>query len=145
MNTTNENQACEIATTTDNNDKNDLLYVVANKIKDSGARVIDIVIDRLVSAEIENRVDLITKAIKYHDFLKKQLNKINRPDVRQFDTNGNEVLFTSEARRKDIDKQQENLNKLKTVIDNALNTNTEESFRKLKETHDKLEGSKGGS
>lgn len=119
-----------------------LLESVAQQITKASGKVSDIVIEKLVQVEINNRVELITKAVKKFEEFNNHLKKINRPDVINFDAEGNEVRLTSANRKKDIDSQKDKISKLEAAIDNALGQNTVEAYKKLTEVYDKLGSNK---
>lgn len=124
-------------------DKNNLLKRAADKILGSGDRVAETVIEQFVEVEINNRVEMISKAIKTQDTMRKEFNKINRPNAIRYDViDGQQKKVESydDSRLKQIKESKEKLDKLTTAINNALNNNTVESYTKLKEALDKVGG-----
>lgn len=105
---------------------------VAEKIATSGAKVTEIVIDKLANAEINRRVDMIAKAIGRLDTLKKEFKKINKPDTKYY-TDGKPVETMSEKRYQEIDKAKKAIERIESCVNTALEKNDEESYKKLSE------------
>lgn len=105
---------------------------VAEGIKGCGSKVEQIVIDTLVGNEVTKRQDVIIKALGRLDTLKKELNKINRPDSVTY-VDGKKHESMTETRFKEIEKANETINKLQAATDKALEENTADAYAKLTE------------
>ena len=105
---------------------------VAEKIANCGSTVESTVVDTLAQAEINKRVDLITKSIGRLDNLVKEYNKINRDDLVTY-SNGAKVSSMSEKRFQDIQKSKQMLEGFEKALNTALETNTQDAYNKLSE------------
>lgn len=103
---------------------------VAAKIAESGSQVESIVIDKLAQAEINRRVDLITKGIQKIDTLKKEHKKIDRCDTKNY-IDGKPVESMSEKRYQEIQKSKQQIDRLENAVSSALEKNDEDSYKKL--------------
>lgn len=123
-----------------------LLQVAAEKIQSSGSRVQDTVVNALVDVEVNRRADLLTQALNKQDELERQIKKMDRPDTKLRTSSDSEVQeYMSDKRFEEVTKLKEKHNNLTKVIDTALESNTEESYKKLNEVYGKLANDKGGS
>jgi hypothetical protein len=111
----------------DDNDKSKenkakgLLAQVAERVKDSGDLIQETYITKLVTKEVEQRVDLLDKAMQKRFTCLSELNKVNRPDIEAFDELGKLVSGNfSKDRVKAIRDAKEQLQKVETAIDKAL-------------------------
>lgn len=116
---------------------------VAEKITNCSDKVINAVVEKLAEVEISKRIELITKAINKQDQLEKELKKINKNDVVQYN-DGVVTEVMSKARYDEIGKSKERITNLKKAIDSALTQNSYESYTKLTEVLNKLNNVGGG-
>lgn len=100
-------------------------------ISTSAEKIQQALVDASATIEINRRIDIATKALKKHDDLTKEFNKINRPDLSAFDANQVEVKSYSKQRMDDIRKQKKTLEEFTTAVENALLNNTAEAYEKL--------------
>ena len=105
---------------------------VASKIIGSGETIKETVIGALAQIEINSRVEIITKAISRQDELEKEYKKVNRDDVTTY-VKGVPVNAMSDSRFKEVKKTEDGLTKLTKAIDEALELNTSDSYKKLSE------------
>ena len=108
-----------------------LKEAVANKIKE--LNIIEDVINEEVKIEKSRRVAVMTKAYKKILELDKEYNtKLRKPDVHNYDENGNEVssLFSKE-KRDARNKNREAYSKLCDNLNKASEEKTPESFNNL--------------
>lgn len=103
---------------------------VAEKIAKSGEQVESIVIDKLAQAEINRRVDLITKGLQKLETLNKELKKVNRCDTKSY-IDGKPVESMTEKRYQEIDKAKKSIERLESAISTAMEKNDEDSYKKL--------------
>jgi hypothetical protein len=98
-----------------------LLAEVAQRVKGTNDIVQETYITKLVQKEVENRVDLLDKAMQKRFACLDALNKINRPDVEHCDRDGKVIggHYTKE-RSKAIKDAEEALGKVENAIDKAL-------------------------
>lgn len=124
----------------------ELLVQVGERLTTSGDQVKETVINTLVEIEINRRVELVTKVIKTIDNFEKDLKKLSNPDDVRYQSDGITKIecFTKE-RIDNRTKTTEKLEKLTNKLNQALNTNTEQSFKELQETHDKFSSNSSGS
>lgn len=111
---------------------------VAEKIIGSAEIIRDTVIDQLAKVEISRRVNLINQGIIKQDELEKELKKINRPDLVTYNGQGEKQESTSKARYDEITKVKEKLERIDSLVSNALSQNTGDAFNKLDEGLKKL-------
>ncbi len=109
----------------DGNDKESrvkwLLAQVTERIKSSDNLIQETYIAKLVAKEVEQRVDLLDKAMQKRFTCLSELNKINRPDIEAFDILGKLVSgHFSKDRIKAIREAKEQLAKVESAIDKAL-------------------------
>lgn len=115
-----------------NSKSKSVLVAVAETIKNSGKNVEDIVVSKLVEIEVSKRVDTIITAISKLDTLKKDFNKINKPDQSIYTSPGIKGEGTySENRNKEILDTQIKIKKLSDAIDLSLDKNDGEYYGKL--------------
>lgn len=121
----------------------DIKTKVAEKLATSGPTVLNTIVDALVQSEINSRVETANKGLKALENLEKELAKINKPDniYWQGDT---KIEAMTDSRRQSISKSKEKIANLTKALDTALETNTEESYKKLSEVVAKS-GTSGGS
>jgi hypothetical protein len=113
---------------------------VAEKVVKNGQNVATIVIDKLAEIEIQKRVDIITKSVLKEDQLEKDLKKINKNDIIQYQHVGNQPMEAmSKTRWDEIKKMKEKIAKLQQSIEFALVQNSLEAYNKLTETLKKLD------
>jgi hypothetical protein len=106
---------------TKENKAKSLLAEVANRVKGTNDIVQETYITKLVQKEVEQRVDLLDKAMQKRFTCLTELNKINRPDVETFDADGKLASGTyTKDRLKAIKDAKENLAKVENAIDKAL-------------------------
>ena len=107
-----------------------LLAEIADRIKNSGEAVRGRLADKLVEKEVEQRVDILDKAFQKRFELASNLNKVNRADEVKKDAEG-KVIFESwsDARREEIKKAKEAIEKHENALEKALSSN---DFSKLK-------------
>ena len=73
---------------TKENKAKELLAEVAKRVKGTNDIVQETYITKLVQKEVEQRVDLLDKAMQKRFSCLTELNKVNRPDVETFDADG---------------------------------------------------------
>jgi len=117
---------------------------VAEQISNSGAKVAEIVIDKMAQIEIDKRVATIQKAILKQDELTKDLKKIDKEDFVTYAA-GNQVSVMSKERFEQIKKLKEKIQKLVAATNAALNDNTHEAYTKLEEALKKLNNAGGNT
>ncbi len=107
-----------------------LLAEIADRIKNSGDAVRGRLADKLVEKEVEQRVDILDKAFQKRFELANNLNKVNRADEVKKDADG-KVIFESwsDARRDEVKKAKEAIEKHENALEKALSSN---DFSKLK-------------
>lgn len=115
--------------TKESNAKN-LLAEVADKIKGAGDDIRNRLVTSMVEKELASRVDALDKAFQKRFELLGNLGKVNRADDVKKDADG-KVIFESysDARREEIKKAKEALEKHENALEKALTTN---DFSKLK-------------
>lgn len=106
---------------TKENKAKSLLAEVAERVKGSNDLVQEAYISKLVTKEVEQRVDLLDKAMQKRFTCLSELNKVNRPDVETFDADGKLASGTyTKDRLKMIKEAKEALAKVENAIDKAL-------------------------
>jgi len=135
MTTENENEGTTspsaAAGPADKRQSGNLLSEVAEKIGQSTSQVRERVISALVEREVVARTDILDKALAKRTELDREIRKLQKPDVEQFDVDGKVVSASfSKARVDELKKAREGLEKLEKAIDKAL---TDNDFSKLKE------------
>lgn len=118
--------------------KTTIIEAVSAKIAGAGEKVANTIVDKMAEIEISRRVLMIEAGLKQLDALEKEYKKINKADNVTFsytDT-GEKVKHESytSKRVEDIDKALQKIKNLESSINNALETNTPESYTKLDET-----------
>jgi hypothetical protein len=109
----------------------DILSEVAEKIGQSTPQVRERVIDSLVEREVAARTDILDKALAKRTELDREIRKLQKPDVEQFDHEGKVMSASfSKARVDELKKAREGLEKLEKAIDKAI---TDNDFSKVKE------------
>jgi hypothetical protein len=111
---------------------------VAEQIKDSGQRVVTIVVDKLVQVEIEKRTEALLKGLAKVTTAKNDLKKLDKPDIKQHFPDGEggflkPVEGYSEDLMKKVNGAKEALAKLEKILDTALEKNDGDSYGKLYE------------
>jgi len=115
--------------TKDSNAKN-LLAEVADKIKGAGDDIRNRLVMSMVEKELASRVETLDKAFQKRYELLMNLGKVNRADEVKKDGDGKIILESySDARREEIKKAKETLDKHENALEKALTTN---DFAKLK-------------
>ncbi len=109
---------------------NGLLAEVADKIKTSGEAIRGRLVASMVEKELAQRVECLDKAFQKRFELINNLNKVNRADEVKKDGDG-KVIFESwsDARREEVKKAKEALEKHENALEKALSTNV---YDKLK-------------
>jgi len=98
-----------------------LLATVAERVKASNPEVQRRYIDTLVEKEVSSRVDLLDKAMQKRFQCLTELNKVNRPDIEAFDSEGKLAHgHFSKERLKAIKDAKEALAKVEASIEKAL-------------------------
>jgi hypothetical protein len=109
---------------------------VATKIAESGPAVEDIIVGKLVQAELSKRTELVMKGMGILDTLRKDLKKIDKPDIEgTFNAEGqpnNDAKYTK-GKIDEITKAKQKVEKLTKAIDEALEKNDGDSYGKLNE------------
>jgi hypothetical protein len=106
---------------TKENKAKSLLAEVANRVKGTNDIVQETYITKLVQKEVEQRVDLLDKAMQKRFACLTELNKVNRPDVETFGADGKLASSTyTKERLKAIKDAKEALAKIENAIDKAL-------------------------
>lgn len=111
----------------------------ANKISEevellvntANASVRDSLIKALVDAELVQRADMAKKAYVKLTELKKEIDKLEKPDVKTYDSNLIAVSEAySEARVKELKKQKDKYTKLDAALGKALSDGDYDSLQK---------------
>ena len=93
---------------------------VIDDIKSSNEQVLNAVRNRLVSKEVDRRVDALTKAIEEAGKQEKELLKF-RPDVTTYNDDGSvQSTGWSKAKKDEREKATKKLEKLRNAINKAL-------------------------
>lgn len=109
----------------------EVLSTVAERLGNSGPAVRERVIDTLVEREVASRAEALDKALAKRNEYTRELRKLEKPDVEQFDADGKVTSSSfSKARVDELKKAREGLTKLEGAIDKALTNN---DFAKLRE------------
>lgn len=112
----------------------DLLTEVATKIGESTPAVKDRVRDMLVEREVAKRVETLEKAVAKRRDLTKAFNKVNRADNVVEDAEGKVLMAGyTDARRKEIKKAREQLEKLEKAIEAAMTSADGGAWGKLRD------------
>lgn len=108
----------------------EMLAEVSEKIKGSGEVIRQRLVDAMVEKELAQRVEVLDKAFAKRFELIAALNKVNRADEVKKDADG-KVIFESwsDARREEVKKAKEALEKHENALEKALISN---EFSKLK-------------
>lgn len=108
-----------------------VLDEVATNIKNSGDDVRKRLIAKLTEDEVSERVDLMTKAIQKRFQQMNDLKKVDRPDQEFYEAEGDKPAqaFYTKARKEEIKKAKEALQKTDNAIEKALDGD----WTKLKE------------
>lgn len=107
---------------------------VAEQIKGSGPQVTTIVVNQLVDAEVQRRSALIIKGLSKVDELDKAFKQINKPDVTNYTTPGDNTTAVnsySSERSKKIVEDKLKLTTLRNKLDAALDKNDADSYASL--------------
>jgi hypothetical protein len=94
---------------------------VATRIKNCAPAVEDRVVDVLAEKEVARRVELIVQGLGKADDAEKEIRKFSKPDVEQFDGEGNPVATLFSKDRTDARKKlNEKIVKLEKAIEKAV-------------------------
>lgn len=104
---------------------------VKDAISGSTQAIENSIVDKLSGTEIAKRGELAFKGWNKLQEMRKAFNQINRPDQKIFDAQGQPVQTYSEARFKQIEKDQKNLKEFSAIYEKALLNNTAEDYDKL--------------
>jgi hypothetical protein len=115
--------------------------VVAEKISESGDNVKETVISRLVTIEVDNRVNTILQALEIQDKLTKNLQKIDKTDITTY-VNGEPIQAMSDSRFQEISKSKQSLDNLNSKIEACLTENSKVSYKNLSDVINKLQNVK---
>ena len=74
----------------------------------------------LADKEISRRAEIAVKAVTTYSVLLSAYDKVNKPDITQFDANGQTVQFTSERRKGEIAKAKKAVTRLEEAFAAAL-------------------------
>ena len=107
-----------------------LLSLISEKLKEKNFTIREKVVESCVNKEIDKRVETLNKALKTRATAHNEVRKLDKPDVKAFDSEGKVIseVFSGE-RFKELKKAREKLEKIDTAIDKAL----EGDFSKLNE------------
>lgn len=108
-----------------------VLSEISDRVKQSGGQVRQLLVDNLVSKEVNERVDLLNKGLTKRIEADREVKKASKPDVEAFDASGKSVSCSfSKQQVEALKKAREQLGKLDNALDKALADN---DFSKLKD------------
>lgn len=108
----------------------ELVTKIAEKIAGAGQEIRDIIVKKLSEVEIEKRVGLIVKAFNSLEALEKDAKKLDHADVITYQ-GGVESKSMSKKTFDEVAKLKGKIGELTKTIDNALEKNDKESYKKL--------------
>lgn len=111
----------------------DIKEKVAQKLVESGERVIGDVIDLLTNSEINRRIQIVVKAVSKIENDEKILKKLDNPDITTYDDKKVKADSYSAHRIADITKTKESLDKLKALFNKTLETSDIDNYNKLEQ------------
>jgi len=105
---------------------------VAEQVKKLGGNVLDIVAEKLAQIEIDRRVAAVVSAVNLQEQMEKSLQKLDKPDTVTYVAEVKHEAYSSN-RFEEVKKLREKLDKLKQLIETALQTYEADSYTKLAE------------
>lgn len=100
----------------------DIQAQVKDQVKTSTDQVVKQLVNSLVEIEVNNRVDLLRKAIEAGDTINKEIQKI-KPDQTSYDSAGKVVSETySKTKVEELKKANAKLEKVNKAIDKYIDT-----------------------
>ena len=110
----------------------DIHTQAATKIAQIGTKsALDIVVNTLVTAEVDKRATALKGALAVHSTAKKEYIKADKPDMIAFDTHGNKVESFSKTAYEARDKAYEKIEQIERAVKEALDDNKWEKIYKL--------------
>ena len=106
---------------------------IAEKLTTSSEKIQDMVLSRYVDLEIERRSDLLFQGIEALNKLNKELTKLDKPDIEEYDSEKTKIVKYSKGRIEQIRKFKEQSKKFESSTEAAFDNNTLESYNKLDE------------
>ena len=102
----------------------ELKIQVAERLAESNTIVRERVIEHLKNQEVERRTDATLKVVAKIDDVTKELKKLTKPDIENFDEDGKSVYTAfSKERAKQIKDAKELKEKLEKALEKALTSN----------------------
>lgn len=108
-----------------------ILEKVAEKINGSSDVIVNTVVEKLANVEINKRSQAIEAAVSKISQAEKDFKKIDGKNDNISYVDGKRVESMSEKRYNEIAKVAQNIKSLKEALNQALTTNSQESYNKL--------------
>lgn len=110
-----------------------LLSSISERVKHSAEDVRKQVIEQRVKAVVDQRADMLDKALTVRETLSKEINKISKPDVQTYTESGAVASSSySEERVKQLKDKREKLAKVDKAIALALDNNDWSKLNEVK-------------
>lgn len=106
---------------------------ISEKLSNSSEKIQEIVLSKYVDLEVERRSDLLFQGIETLNRLNKDLVKLDKPDIEEYDSEKTKIVKFSKGRIEQINKLKEQIKKIETCVEITFDSNTLESYNKLDE------------